>query len=90
MLSSHMHFSPSTTLFARTMHARGGSHRHTVRAVFLCAQAAASRARAITRLGTDDARMSQIVMCDGMVTLSGQVPEIDKLATSDSEFIHSQ
>jgi enamine deaminase RidA (YjgF/YER057c/UK114 family) len=88
MLSSHMHFSPSTTLFARTMHARGGSHRHTVRAVLLCEQAAASRARAITRLGTDDARMSQIVMCDGMVTLSGQVPEVDKLATSDSEFIH--
>eukprot|EP00928_Gymnodinium_smaydae_P065135 TRINITY_DN48317_c0_g1_i1.p1 TRINITY_DN48317_c0_g1~~TRINITY_DN48317_c0_g1_i1.p1 ORF type:complete len:557 (-),score=112.63 TRINITY_DN48317_c0_g1_i1:154-1824(-) len=40
-------------------------------------------AEQITRKGTADPRMSQIVEHNGLVYLSGQVPEIDKLDQSD-------
>eukprot|EP00038_Savillea_parva_P015907 m.15274 g.15274 ORF g.15274 m.15274 type:complete len:171 (+) comp3247_c0_seq2:120-632(+) len=47
------------------------------------ATAATQGARAITRLGTSDPRSSAVVIRDGLVTISGQVAEIDKLAESD-------
>eukprot|EP00037_Helgoeca_nana_P008374 m.74452 g.74452 ORF g.74452 m.74452 type:complete len:164 (+) comp18896_c0_seq2:359-850(+) len=42
-----------------------------------------SRSRQIIRIGTTDPRSSSVVIRDGLVTLSGQVAEIDKLAESD-------
>lgn len=51
-----------------------------------------SRSRQIIRIGTTDPRSSSVVIRDGLVTLSGQVAEIDKLAESDSELatpVHS-
>lgn len=57
-----------------------------VAAVHFFGRRGASMSQRIIRLGTKDPRSSAVVLRDGLVTISGQVGDIDALAQSDSKF----